>query len=103
MNDARRVSAFIVRRDWFLEETKEKRGGSSSDTDDPSILALLIPPSSTRLPDAMIDIILPSLWLQRVSFPSSVRSVFYLSPNTAVCQAVFAGAVRGGQQASRDC
>ncbi len=75
----RRVSAFIARRDWFFWETKEKQGGSSSDTEDPSILAVFIPPSSTRPPDAMIDIILPSLWLQHVSFPTSVLSVLYLS------------------------
>ena len=79
-NNMRGVSAFIVRRDWFFLETKEKQGGSSTDTEDPSILAVFSPPSSTRLPDAMIDIIPPSLWLQHVSFPTSVLSVFYLSP-----------------------
>lgn len=79
MNDTWRLSAFTTKREWFLQETEEKQGGSSSDTEDPSILAVLIPPSSTRPLDAMIYIILPSLWLESACLLSLLCTICLLS------------------------
>lgn len=68
------------RRDWLFSETTEKWNSSSSDTEEPSILAVFSPASSIRPPDSMIDIILTSMWLQHISFTSSTLSFYYLSP-----------------------